>query len=304
MSFAADVKQELCREKLSRTCCARAEAYGVLLFCNSFTPASLRITTRSTAFAQRLPKLFKKAFALEFDHRPESFHTGGRMSFEINAPDKMAQVLEAYGYARENSVSHHINYAVLEEECCQASFLRGAFLAGGSVTDPEKRYHLELSTSHIHVNRELQSLLMDLGFDPRTVNRKNNYVTYIKRSEAIADYLTTVGAPLAAMEIMNAKVEKNLRNGVNRWSNCAVANLDKAVDAAQSQIEAIRRLQQSSGLESLPEKLRSTAQLRIENPELSLAELAQLAEVSKSCLNHRLRRLTELADKISTSGEK
>ena len=171
----------------------------------------------------------------------------------------------------------------------------GAFLAGGSVTDPEKRYHLELATSHLYVHRELQSLLMDMGFEPKTVSRNNNYVTYIKRSEAIADFLTTVGAPLSAMEIMNAKVEKNLRNGVNRWSNCDVANLGKAVEAAQSQIEAIRRLEKNAGLDSLPDKLRETARLRIENPELSLAQLAALAEVSKSCLNHRLRKLVELA---------
>ena len=108
--------------------------------------------------------------------------------------------------------------------------------------------------------------------------------------------MTTVGAPLSAMEIMNAKVEKNLRNGVNRWSNCDVANLGKAVEAAQSQIEAIRRLEKNAGLDSLPDKLRETARLRIENPELSLAQLAALAEVSKSCLNHRLRKLVELAN--------
>lgn len=295
MSFASEVKGELCREKVSRPCCAQAEAYGVLLFCNSFTPQNLRVTTRSEAFAQRLPRLFRNAFSVEFDVRPENMGTGGRLSFEVTAPEKMARILETYGYARENSVSHHINYAVLEEECCRASFLRGAFLAGGSVTDPEKRYHLELVTSHVYVNRELQSLLLDMGFEPKTVMRNHNYVTYIKRSESIADFLTTVGAPLSAMEIMNAKVEKNLRNGVNRWSNCDVANLGKAVDAAQSQIEAIHRLEKNNGIEALPEKLRETARLRLENPELSLAQLAAMAEVSKSCLNHRLRKLVELS---------
>lgn len=295
MSFASQVKGELCREKLSRHCCACAEAYGVLLFCNSFTPQRLRITTRSAAFAQRLPRLFRKAFGVTFDQKPEDLNTGGKLTFEIDSPESMAKILETYGYARENSISHHINYAVLEEECCRSAFLRGAFLAGGSVTDPEKRYHLELTTSHHYVHRELQSLLMEMGFEPKIINRNSNYVTYLKRSEAIADFLTTLGAPLAAMEIMNAKVEKNLRNGVNRWSNCDVANLEKAVDAAQSQIEAIRRLDRGVGLATLPEKLRETARLRLENPELSLSQLAQLAQVSKSCLNHRLRKLMELS---------
>lgn len=295
MSFASQVKGELCREKLSRHCCACAEAYGVLLFCNSFTPQRLRITTRSAAFAQRLPRLFRKAFGVTFDQKPEDLNTGGKLTFEIDSPESMAKILDTYGYARENSISHHINYAVLEEECCRSAFLRGAFLAGGSVTDPEKRYHLELTTSHHYVHRELQSLLMEMGFEPKVINRNSNYVTYLKRSEAIADFLTTLGAPLAAMEIMNAKVEKNLRNGVNRWSNCDVANLEKAVDAAQSQIEAIRRLDRQVGLATLPEKLRETARLRLENPELSLSQLAQLAQVSKSCLNHRLRKLMELS---------
>ena len=298
MSFASEVKGELCREKLARPCCACAEAYGVLLFCNSFTPERLRITTRSVVFAQRLPKLFRKAFGVSFDEKPADLNTGGKLSFEINDPRSMTAILDAYGYAPENIVSHHINYAMLEEECCRSAFLRGAFLAGGSTTDPEKRYHLELVTGHLFVHRELQNLLQEMGFEPKSIDRNGNYVTYIKRSEVIADFLTTIGAPVAAMEIMNAKVEKHLRNGVNRWSNCDVANLEKAVDAAQSQIEAIRKLEKSGGWTELPEKLRETAQLRLDNPELSLSQLAALAQVSKSCLNHRLRKLTELASKV------
>ena len=298
MSFASEVKGELCREKLARRCCACAEAYGVLLFCNSFTPDRLRITTRSVDFAHRLPKLFRKAFGVAFDEKPADLATGGKLSFEIHDPQSMAIILDTYGYAPENSISHHINYAVLEEECCRCAFLRGAFLAGGSTTDPEKRYHLELVTGHLFVHRELQSLLMEMEFEPKVINRNSNYVTYIKRSEVIADFLTTIGAPVAAMEIMNAKVEKHLRNGVNRWSNCDVANLEKAVDAAQSQIEAIRALEKSGGWTELPEKLRETAKLRIDNPELSLSQLAAMAQVSKSCLNHRLRKLIELASKV------
>ena len=297
MSFASQVKTELCKEKLSRPCCTEAEAYGVLLFCNLFSTQQVRITTLCAPFAQRLPRLFRKAFDAEFDEKPEHSGTGSKLTYGITDSAAMARILDALGYERENSISHHINYALLEEECCRASFLRGAFLAGGSVTDPEKRYHLELTTSHLFVHRELQALLQEMGFEPKTITRNGNYVTYIKRSESITDFLTTIGAPVAAMEIMNAKVEKNLRNGVNRWSNCDVANLSKAVDAAQSYIDAIHCIERGSGLENLPEKLQETARLRVENPELSLAQLAQLAQVSKSCLNHRLRKLVELAGK-------
>lgn len=295
MSFASEVKGELCREKLSRPCCACAEAYGVLLFCNCFTTERIRITTQCAAFAQRLPKLFRKVFGIAFDESPADLNGGGKLTYEVTKPESMERILDTYGYYRENSVSHHINYAMLEEECCRSAFLRGAFLAGGSVTDPEKRYHMEIVTSHVFVHRELENLLMEMGFAPKSSTRNANYVTYIKRSESIADVLTTLGAPLAAMEIMNAKVEKNLRNGVNRWSNCDVANVSKAVDAAQTQIEAIRRLEEEVGLANLPEKLRETAQLRLQHPELSLSQLAAMTQISKSCLNHRLRKLIELS---------
>ena len=286
MSFSSETKAELCREKLSHLECVQAEAYGVLLFCNVFT-------TRSLDFAQRLPKLFHRAFEVTFDQTPEA---SGRGAFVCSDPEQIARMMDAFGANAESLLFHHINYGVLEEQGTKAAFLRGAFLAGGSVTDPQKRYHLELTTSHYYVHRELQALLPELDFQPKETNRKSNYVTYFKQSEAIADVLTTIGAPLAAMEVMNAKVEKNLMNGVNRRLNCDVANVDKAVQAAQGQIEAIHRLESRGELAKLPEKLQETARLRLEYPELSLAQLAEAAvpPVTKSCLNHRLRKLVEL----------
>lgn len=293
MSFASETKAELCREKLGHLEWVQAEAYGVLLFCNVCTPTEVRITTRSMDFAQRLPKLFHRAFEVTFDQTPKE---AGRGAFACTDPEQIARMMDAFGVSAEHLLVHHINYGVLEEPGAKAAFLRGAFLAGGSVTDPKKRYHLELTTSHYYVHRELQALLPELELYPKATNRKSNYVTYFKQSEAIADVLTTIGAPLAAMEVMNAKVEKNLMNGVNRRLNCDVANVDKAVQAAQSQIEAIRRLEARGELAKLPEKLQETARLRLENPELSLAQLAETASppMTKSCLNHRLRKLMEL----------
>ena len=176
-------------------------------------------------------------------------------------------------------------------------FFRGAFLAGGSVTDPAKRYHLELSTPHLSVSRELRALLLECGFTPKETTRKANSITYFKQSEAIEDFLTAIGAPLAAMEIMNAKAEKDLRGSINRRVNCDAANLDKAVDAAQGQIEAIYRLEERGMLEELPDKLKEAVDLRVAHPELTLAQLAELCEppVSKSAFNHRLRKLMEMA---------
>ncbi|MDY4953211.1 MAG: DNA-binding protein WhiA [Candidatus Onthomonas sp.] len=295
MSFSSETKAELCREKMSHLECAQAEAYGVLLFCNVFTPWEVRITTQSLEFAQRLPKLFHRSFGLAFDQTPAE-ETRGKQTFLCTDREKIARMLDTFGYSAETAVFQHINYAVLEEPATKAAFLRGAFLSGGSVTDPKKRYHLEIATTHYYVHRELQALLPELALRAKETTRKSNYVTYFKQSEIIADVLTTIGAPVAAMEVMNAKVEKNLMNGVNRRLNCDVANVDKAVQAAQSQIEAIRRLERRGELARLPDKLQETAALRLEHPELSLSQLAELCSppVTKSCLNHRLRKLLEL----------
>lgn len=295
MSFCSNVKAELCRLPLNRSCCAVAEAYGVLLFCNTCSPTGIRIVTESRDFAQRLPRLFKKAFQVEFDVLPEN--ENGKRIFVLEDREKIVKIYEAFGLEMETTVSLHVNLSVLEEECCRISFLRGAFMAGGSVTDPEKRYHLELATSHMRVCREVYSLLMELGFFPKDVSRSGNSILYFKQSDYIEDVLTTIGAPVNAMRIMEAKVEKDLRNGVNRRVNCETANLDKAVDAAQEQLAAIRRLEANGTYNDLPDKLRKTAELRKANPEATLLELAQMQEppLTKSAINHRMRKLVELS---------
>lgn len=295
MSFSSQVKAELCQTRLDRKCCSVAEAYGALLFCNTFTPAEIRFITSSDDFAARLPRLMRRAFGLAFDALPPEGACGKR-SFIMTDRAKIAAVFDAFGIDADAALALHINLGALENECCRASFVRGAFLAGGSVTDPDKRYHLEISTSHLSVSREAYSILLDMGFSPKETRRAGSCLLYFKQSEAIADFLTTIGASRSAMDVMNAKVEKDMRNTVNRKVNCDSANADKTVNAAQQQLEAIRRIDREYGIENLPETMQEAALLRISNPEASLADLAALAlpPVSKSCLSHRLRKLTEL----------
>lgn len=295
MSFCSNVKAELGRIPHHKTCCAVAEAYGVLLFCNTFSSTGVKIVTESRDFAQRLPKLFKKAFDVQFDQLPETEQ--GKQVFIIDTPEKIGRIYEAFGLEMETTVSLHVNLGVLEEDCCKIAFLRGAFMAGGSVTDPEKRYHLELATSHLRVSREVYSLLRELGFFPKDTTRGGNSILYFKQSDYIEDVLTTLGAPICAMQIMEAKVEKDLRNDVNRRVNCETANLGKAVDAAQEQLAAIRRLEEMGVYNDLPDKLRKTAELRKANPEATLQELAQMQEppLTKSAINHRMRKIVELS---------
>ena len=294
MSFSSEVKAELCRQKFARKCCVQAEACGVLLYCNRFTPTEVKIITESVPFAQRLPGLFHRAFGLSFDGLGDP--TSPKRVFSISDPEKLALLWDACAFD-PSGPAHHINFGLLEERHCRLSFLRGAFLAGGSVTDPVKGYHLELTTSHGHVSRELTALLRELGYVSKETARKSNHVTYFKQSETIEELLTAIGAPLSAMELMNAKAEKHLRNGVNRRVNCEAANLDKTVDAATEQRQAIRLLRESGRLKKLTPKLQEAARLREKYPELSLSQLAEQCDppVSKSSLSHRLRRLIELS---------
>ncbi len=299
-SFSYKAKAELCRTAVQRLCCARAECYGVLLYCNTFTMQEVRIITENPEFAARLPRLFHRAFNVKFDRLPTEEAPGSKLIFQITDPEKLRRIMDTLGYDPRQSLVLHVNFAMMEEDCCRMSFLRGAFLAGGSVTDPEKRYHLELSTSHVQASREVSALLQEMGFLPRSVMRGGSAVIYFKQSEHIEDLLTTLGAPVAATEIMTAKVDKEIRNGANRAMNCDMANVNKTLDAVATQQEAIEKLEKAGQLEKLPEKIQETARLRMQNPELPLAQLAALFEppISKSCLNHRIRKIMEEARKL------
>lgn len=297
-SFAGKVKNELCRVPVQRLCCARAEAYGVLLYGNTFSPTEVRLITESADFAARLPRLFQRAFGLKFDRLPEEER--GKLIFGITDRSKLDRIINQLGYDPRQNLVLHVNFGLLEDECCRTAFLRGAFLAGGSVTDPEKRYHLELDTGHAQASREVATLLTEMGFLPHSVRRGGSSVIYFKQSEHIEDLLTTIGAPAAAMDIMTAKVDKEIRNGANRAMNCDMANVNKTIDAALEQKNAIQRLQENGRLERLPEKLRQTALLRLQYPEMSLSQLVEKCDppVTKSCMNHRMRKLLEEAKKL------
>lgn len=296
MSFAAGAKAEICRMIPQRKCCALAQCFGILLFGNSFSADGIRIITESREFGQILPKLFKKAFNLEFDSFP-SLASPGKLVFQIDDPEKIDEVLTACGFDR-STLALHVNMPVVEEECCANAFLRGAFLAGGSVTDPAKSYHLELTTTHKSVARETFALMREvLAFDPKLASRGGSDVLYFKQSDMICDFLTFLGARVAAMNIMETKLEKELTNKVNRRCNCDDANLSKVVEAAQEQLSAIRLLREIELLDKLPQKLQEAAKAREENPESSLTELAAMMQppISKPAMNNRMKKLVQFA---------
>ncbi|MDE6880448.1 MAG: DNA-binding protein WhiA [Oscillospiraceae bacterium] len=295
MSFSSELKEELCRVPLDRDCCARAEAYGALLWCSTFTSQEVRLITESGHFALRLPELLERAFGLAFDRLPGPGDQ--KYVFQLTGAGKISQIIDAFGFDARQSPVLHINFGLLEEDCCRGAFLRGAFLAGGSITEPAKRYHLELCTSHAQASRELLALLADMDYCPKQVSRSGSQVIYFKSSGQIARLLACMGAPDKARALLDTRAAKELRNGVNRQVNCESANLDKAVEAAQEHLRAIRRLYELDRVESLPSQLKETIILRETYPELTLSQLAEEFDppVTKSCLNHRLRKLVELS---------
>lgn len=297
VTFAAGVKAEICKEIPQKQCCALAEAFGVLLYCNTFSVELIRIVTESRDFAYMLPKLFWRAFRLEFDEFP-SLASPGKLVFQITDPEKLEYIMEELGFDPEKTLALHVNLSVLEDECCRSAFLRGAYLAGGSATDPEKGYHLEMATVHQSVARETYALIQEvMGFYPKLAARSGSQVLYLKNSDLISDCLTFLGAPVAAMCIMEAKLEKEIKNKVNRRCNCDDANTSKVVDAAQGQLNAIRILRERGVFDTIPEKLKQAAIARENNPESSLTELASMMEppITKPAMNNRLKKLMQMA---------
>jgi len=297
ISFSSSAKAEICRAVPAKPCCALAECFGILLFCNSFRADCIRVITESRELAALLPRLFKKAFGVTFDVLPEEA-SSGKLIFQMNEPEKIHLIMSAYGFDTKDTLSLHINLPVVEDECCKNAFLKGAFLAGGSVTDPVKGYHIELTTTHSSVARECKSLMHDvLGVQPKSAQRAGGYVLYFKQSDLISDCLTYLGAHIAAMGIIEAKLEKELNNKVNRRCNCDDANTSKVVEAAQEQLNAIRVLKNRGLLDKLPLKLKQALVAREENPAASLSELAAMMEppISKPAMNHRLQKLVQMA---------
>ena len=241
MSFSSEVKAECCQIRFDRRSLAIAECYGILLYCNTFRASEIRIITACPDFAERLPRLFRKAFSVSFDQVPPE-DAAGKRSFCIRDHEKILRILDSFGTDEKSLLSHHVNLGILEEEGCPEAFVRGAFLAGGSVTDPEKRFHLELATSHRSVCGEMRSILLELELEPKEASRGAHALLYFKKADQISDFLARVGAQVSSMHIITAKVEKEMRNTVTRQINCDSANADKTVSAAIRQNEAIRKV--------------------------------------------------------------
>jgi len=293
-TFSSRAKEEMCSYAFGSECDLVAEIYGVLLFASVFSKSEIKIITSSDNFADRVKNLFSNVFNIEISERVK-VSAASKQVFQITDKEQLNKVLSKFSLESEYSRGIRINRALLEDECCKNAFLRGVFLAGGSVSDPKSAYHLEIVTPHYNLSREMMALLMDMELEPKVTVRKSNYVIYFKYSEAIEEILTRCGASICSMDIMTAKIEKDVRNKLNRRVNCETANISKTVGAAGTHIDAIKKLKKENRFDSLPENLKEAAKLRLDNPELSLSELSELSSINKATLNYRLNKIKSAA---------
>ena len=300
MTFTAQIKEELSTIEIKNPEAALAECCGMILFANATTKDRIKIITENKNVALRASRLLKSLFAFDFDKKiiPESALKKFNLIIEREA--RISEIFEAFGINTEDALSLRLNAALVESDEARAAFCRGAFLTGGSVADPSSRYHLELVTSHANLSREVISLLLELELPAKLAMRKSNNIIYLKESGYIEEFLTRIGAPLSALELMQTKLVKDVRNNINRQVNFEVANLSKAADAAKNHISAIKKLQKLGKLEELSPHLQSAARLRLIHPEASLSELVAFSEdgVSKSGLNHRLNKIVSIAEEL------
>ncbi len=306
MTFSAQIKEELCTLPIKNPDAVLAECCGMILFANSATKDKIKIITENQNIAHRASRLLKSLFGFDFDRKIIPASAMKKFNLIIDSPLKLQEIYSAFGFDYDHSPTLHLNAAIVESDDARAAFCRGAFLTGGSTTDPESTYHLELVTSHNVLSREVISLLFELNLPAKLTSRKTNNIIYFKESSHIEDFLTHIGAPLSALEFMQAKLVKDLRNNINRHVNCEVANMTKTADAAKLQLQAINSIKSANMFESLSPQLQHAANLRLDNPDLSLSELSALTdgEVGKSGLNHRLNKLITLANEITSRKEK
>lgn len=305
MSFSSKTKKELGKIQWESKHEMHAECYGFLMFAKKFKYNEIVLSTESESVAGRFTTLLTSIFGVIVEKRSTLTGRSGRTHFfTISVPDTKHcnKIFEAFGHL-PTDMQLRINRANFETEESVCSFLRGAFLSGGSLSDPAKDYHLEFSVPFKNLCGDLTKLISEVGEYnnvPKIVMRKGSYIAYVKDSEQIAEFLAFIGAPIASMGIMQEKIVKEIRNNTNRKTNSEVANMKKTITASMEQIEAIEIIKNKMGLESLPEELRELALLRLEQPDASLRELgAMLApSISRSGVNHRIKRIMELAGKL------
>lgn len=305
MSFAGEVKKELSKADININSRRLAECYGLLLYSRRFTRQEIKLKTEAICVAERFSEhmstlfgaIVEKKSTLRASKEDINLH-----SIRVLLESDCQRIFSFFGHT-SNSLTLRVNRANIEDEQCTSAFLRGAFLACGSVNDPQKNYHLEFCVPYKNLCNDLCTLMGEITectLTPRMTVRNGTHIVYLKDSEQITDLLTYMGATNSAMDIMSAKAYKQMRNVTNRRINSELANISRTAEAGAKILNAIDIIDADRGISSLPDNLRVVAELKRENPELSLSALGNLLDppISRSGVNHRLNKLIELAEEI------
>ena len=311
MSFSGNVKEELAKNISSARHCCIAELAAFIGMCgtvviNRFDRCSVKIHTENLLVARKVFTLIEKTFNIKTDISVRRNISKQTVSYSVvvKRHEDALRILQATKYLDDHQSSaeelHAVNPLIVQQMCCRRAFLRGAFQASGSMSDPSKSYHFEIVCSSQMMAEQIRDLICGFSMDAKIVQRKKSYVVYLKEGSQIVDILNIMEAHVSLMALENVRILKEMRNSVNRKVNCETANINKTVSAAVKQVEDITYLRDTIGFENMPEGLVEAAMARLENPDATLKELGAVLTppVGKSGINHRLRKLSELADKV------
>lgn len=316
MSFSSKVKSEICRftdfskKEAVAELSAIMKASGTLSLIGN-KKISFRIITENPAIARLIFKLLKDHFNIHTKlmvKKSNSLKKNNVYIVHISEEMGIRNILKEVGVLRECdgfvSLDYSIPKRIVEDEECKKLYIRGAFLGGGSISNPEKTYHLEFVTHNEEYSKELSKIINGFGLNSKVIQRKSSFVVYVKEGEQIVDLLNIIGAHSSLLELENIRIMKEMRNNVNRLVNCETANLSKTVNAAVRQVESIKLIQREIGLSRLPKNLKEIAEIRLNFPDESLKELGQMLNppVGKSGVNHRLRRIEKIAGELKREG--
>lgn len=312
MSFSAVVKKELAGRINNGVHCRIAEITAIISMCGSVlidenNKYSIRVRTETEVTARKFKELLQKTFRVDEKIVVTKNAYSNRMNtYTITIKDdenalkilQATKLIDKFDEIGENlSVTNNV---VIMKDCCKRAFVRGAFMAAGSISDPNKSYHFEIKCNSKEKAKQLVEILRDFNIEAKIVARKGCFVVYIKEGEGIVDVLNVMEAPVALMEMENIRILKGMSNYYNRQVNCETANIKKTVTTAYRQIDDIKYIVEKVGMKYLPERLQTIAQVRLDNPDASLQELGELMEppLGKSGVNHRLRKISQIADEL------
>lgn len=309
MSFSNDVKNELSRIETNEACCDKAELLGVLRMSGAIiirgSNVGIHFSTENAALARRVLQILKNNYHVQTEvviTRSRRLKKNNRYQVRvIPAP----QVSRALTELQLLSVESDLKNPLLNSHCCKRAFLRGAFLGGGSISRPSSDYHLEMVTGNEDFADSIIKVMHSFSLKAKLTDRKNDFIVYLKDGESITKFLSVIGAHKSMMDFENVRILKEMRNNVNRVVNCETANLNKVVKAAVRQVNCIKFIDEHLGLSELPQALQDTARLRLEHQDASLNELVEFAGgIGKSGINHRLKKLQEIATGLGMKEEK